>query len=266
MYQAIWGLEKPPFPSGLDPRLFFEGASHHEALARLRFLLTNHRRLGLLLGEPGTGKSLLLKVFEKQCQQQAIVTARVNLFGITTREFIGQVAEKLGAQVRLEDDTARMFRQLVDQIMENRLQGTSTAVLIDDVHQAGPDLLAQIVRLAQFDATDENPLTIVLASNSQQSSRLGGQLSELADLRIDLVPWDELDTIGYLQLALVEAGSERPLFDDDSLAEIHRLAAGVPRLVNRLADHALMIGADAATEIIDTPTIRAAHESLGPKL
>ena len=71
------------------------------------------------------------------------------------------------------------------------------------------------------------------------AARLGEQLLEMIDLRIDLEPWDELDTIGYLQLALVEAGCQQPLFDDDSLSEIHRLAAGIPRRVNRLADYAL---------------------------
>ena len=260
---TIWGLEKSPFSSGLEMKLFFEGATHREALARLRFLRAN-RRLGLVLGEPGTGKSLLFKVFENECRRQGCAVASVNLLGLSTREFYWQIASQLAAAVRVEDDQLRLFRQLSDRIVVNRLQDVPTVVLVDDAHQALPDLLAQLVRLTQLDAVSPNPLTMVLATCEAQSARLGAQLLELIDLRIDLEPWDELDTIGYLQLALVEAGCQQPLFDDQSLSEIHRLTAGVPRRVNRLAEHALLVGVADTGEIIDTETIRAAHAALSP--
>jgi|GEM_PF-665053 len=261
----IWGLEKSPFSSGLETRQFFEGATHREALARLRFLRAN-RRLGLVLGEPGTGKSLLFKVFENHCRRQGCAVASVNLLGLSTREFYWQIASQLAAVVRVEDDQLRLFRQLSDRIVVNRLQDVPTVVLVDDAHQAGPDLLAQLVRLTQLDAVSPSPLTMVLAVREAQAARLGEQLLELIDLRIDLEPWDELDTIGYLQLALVDAGCQQPLFDDESLSEIHLLTAGIPRRVNRLAEHALLVGAGAcdAGEIIDTATIRAAHAALSP--
>lgn len=260
---TIWGLEKSPFSSGLETRLFFEGAAQREALARLRFLLAN-RRLGLVFGEPGLGKSLLLKVFENECRRQGGAVASVNLLGLSTREFYWQVASQLGATVRVEDDQLRLYRQLADRITVNRLQGVPTVVLVDDAHQAGPDLLTQLVRLTQLDAKSPNPLNMVLAARETQATRLGEQLLDLVDLRIDLEPWDELDTIGYLQLALVEAGCQRPLFDDESLSEIHRLAGGIPRRVNRLADYALVVGASDSEDIIDTATVRAAHAALSP--
>jgi type II secretory pathway predicted ATPase ExeA len=258
--QNFWGLEKSPFASGLETRLFYEGAAHREALARLRFLRAN-RRLGLVLGEPGTGKSLVLKVYCRECRKLGLAVASINLCGLSAREFYWQLGSQLAAAVRVEDDLVRLFRQVSDRIHANRLQSLPTVVLVDDVHEAGPDLLAQLMRLAQLDAAHGAP-TLVLATRTAQASRLGEQLLELVDLRIDLEPWDELDTVGYLQLALVEAGCERPLFDDDSLTEIHHLTGGVPRHVNRLAEHALWLGAANAPEIIDTTTIRAAHAEL----
>jgi general secretion pathway protein A len=263
--QKKQGLEQSPFSSGLETRLFFEGASHREALARLRFLRTN-RRLGLMCGEPGMGKSLLLRVFENQCRRQGCQVAAVNLLGLSTREFYWQIASQLAATVRLEDDQPRLFRQLSDRIAVNQLQGVPTVLLVDDAHQAGPDLLAQLTRLTQLDAASPNPLTMVLATRESQAGRLGEQLLELVDLRIDLEPWDELDTTGYLQLAQVEAGREQPLFDFEALSEIHRLSAGIPRRVNRLADYALLVGASIDlgidSEIISADTIRAAHEAI----
>jgi len=261
MDQILPGLQKTPFSSNYETAMFFEGVSHREALARLRFLRDN-RRMGLILGDSGTGKSLLLKVFEKECRRQCCSVAAVNLLGISPREFYWQVASQLDAPVRLEDDQLRLFRQVSDRIAVNQLQNSSTVVLLDDAHQADPDLLSQVFRLTQIDAAGPNPLTLVLASTESKSAQLGEQLLGQIDLRIDLEAWDELDTTGYLQLAQVEAGCQQPLFHEDAISEIYQLSSGIPRRVNRLADYSLLNG--ASSELIDAETIRTAFAALSP--
>ncbi|NOZ40243.1 MAG: AAA family ATPase [Planctomycetes bacterium] len=262
MYQTHWGLEKPPFPSGLDPKLFFEGASQRESLARLRFLLAHRRRLGLVLGASGMGKSLLLSVFAEQCRLAGHAAGQVDLLGLSTREFFWQLGNKLHAAVRTEDDLLRLFRQVADRLQENALQKKQTVLLLDDLDQAGPDLQNQVQRLLRTDAAHGGWLTLVATANSTQLNRLGQGLLEAVDLRIDLHPWDELDTIGYLQMALFEAGAERPLFDDEAMSNLHRASEGVPRMVNRLADSSLLAGANHSQEMIDASTIQAASEAI----
>ena len=262
MYQTHWGLEKPPFPSGLDPKLFFEGASQRESLARLRFLLAHRRRLGLVLGETGLGKSLLLSVFAEQCRQAGHAVAQVDLLGLSTREFYWNLGNKLHAAVRTEDEMLRVFRQLTDRLQVNSLQKKQTVLLLDDLDRAGPDLLNQVQRLVRTEAAHSGWLTLVATASPAQASRLGQGLLDLVDLRIDLQPWDELDTIGYLQMALFEAGAERPLFDDEALTDLHRVSGGVPRMVNRLADFALLAGSSHSQEIIEASTIQAASEAI----
>lgn len=262
MYQSHWGLEKPPFPSGLDTRLFYEGASQRESLARLRFLLAHRRRLGLVLGETGIGKSLLLGVFAEQCRSAGHAVAELDLLGLSSREFYWQLGGELRAAVRLEDDALRLHRQLADRLHENRVQGKQTVVVLDDLDQVGPDLLSQVQRLLRTEAANTGWLTVVASANAQQFTRLGKGLLELADLRVDLSPWDELDTIGYLQLALFEAGAERPLFDDQALSELHAVSSGVPRAVNRLAEFALLAGAKRSLEMVDASVIHAATEAV----
>ncbi len=286
MYNTHWGLEQPPFPSGTDPRLFYEGASQREALARLRFVVENRRRLGLLLSDAGLGKSLLLKVFATECRQKNYAVAQLDLLGLSSREFYWQLGTKLHTAVQLDDQPLRLFRQLADRIQENRIQDIPTVLLLDNADQAGADLLTQLLRLVHLGPAD-NWLTIVLTANRSHSAHmfgerptradhpnraearigcgpatLGDRLLEMVDLRIDLLPWDELDTTGYLQLALVEAGSQRPLFDDQAINHLHHLADGVPRRVNRLADYALLIGSSTDQQTINSATIQAANEAV----
>ncbi len=262
MYLNHWGLEKPPFPSGLDPKLFFEGASQRESLARLRFLLAHRRRLGLVLGALGLGKSLLVSVFAEQCRQAGQAVAQVDMLGLSVREFYWLLGNKLQAEVRVEDDLPRLFRKLTDRLHENALQGKQTVLLLDDLDQGGPDLLNHVQRLLRTDAANRGWLTLVATAKPEQLRRLGNGLLELVDLRIDIEPWDELDTIGYLQLALFEAGAERPLFDDEAMSELYHTSEGVPRRVSRLANFALMAGSNNSQEMIEASTIQEASEAI----
>ncbi len=262
MYQSHWGLDRTPFSGGLDPQSFFEGASQRESRARLRFLVDNGRRLGLVLGEPGLGKSLLLEVFSQECRERSRAVAQVDLLGLSAREFYCQLGVALKSRVRVEDDLVRLARLLTDRLGENQMQGMTTVLLLDNADQAGPDLLTHLGRLANIQIRGDVGLSLVLAANRKQASRLGQGLLDRIDLRIDLQPWDELDTVGYLQLSLVEAGSERPLFEDEALAEVHRLSGGVPRQVNRLAEYALLAGSGVGSEMVCSATIQSAHDAI----
>lgn len=261
MYQSHWGIDRPPFPSGIDAHLFHETTGGREALARLRYLVDNRRRLGLVLGEPGLGKSLLLEMFARECRRQNRQVAQVDMLGITPREFYWQLATQLAAAPRPEDDASRLFRRVADRLAESRMQQLATVVLLDDVDEAGPDVLTQLLRLPRIDPTTDTWLTLVLAANDRHVSRLGSQLPELVDLRIDLQPWNEVETVGYVQLALVEAGCERPPFDDGALQILHELSGGIPRRVNRLADFALLAGSSSRLDTIDAATVQSAQDA-----
>ena len=75
-------------------------------------------------------------------------------------------------------------------------------------------------------------------------------------------PWSETDTTGFLQTALVDAGRFDPVFDEESLRAIFERTSGNPRQVVRLAELALIAGAAATADRIDTPIIHAAHHEM----
>jgi type II secretory pathway predicted ATPase ExeA len=142
------------------------------------------------------------------------------------------------------------------------MQQTPTVLLVDDVGQAGPDVASLLVRLARLDPSPAARWTILLGAEPEQAARWNATLRDLVDLRIDLVAWSAEDTIGYVQMSLLEAGRMEPLFEEDALGVLHQLTGGVPRQVIRLADFALLAGAVAGRATIDAVTIEAAHEEL----
>jgi general secretion pathway protein A len=178
------------------------------------------------------------------------------------REFLWQVNLQLRMSPRSGEDTLRLWQRLEARFCQNLLQGETLVFLLDDADQTGADLLTQLVRLVQLVPHAVGNLSIVLATSLQRSGQLGSRLLDRVDLRIDLEPWDEEDTVSFLQLASVQAGAERPLFDEAALAEIHRCTQGVPRQINRLADYALLAGLEAGLGQVDQPTVAEAHAAL----
>jgi general secretion pathway protein A len=136
-------------------------------------------------------------------------------------------------------------------------------LLLDNADEAAAPVLAHVARLAQCDVSAEARLTVVLAARPDRIGKLGTRLLDLAALRIDLEPWDESDTVGYLTTLLAEAGRTTTAFEVAAMSRLHDLARGVPRRVSQLADLALLAGAGQQLERIDTHTVETVYQELG---
>jgi general secretion pathway protein A len=257
-----WGLEESPFPMAPHVDHAYPSQAYEEALNRIEYLATARRRLGVVLGESGVGKSLALRAAARRMQRKGFVVVTTSLLGTSVRELLRQVATELGTSPRDDVEMARLWRLIADRVAENRMQQTNTVLLLDDAGQAGPDAVMQIVRMAQLDSSPAARWTIVLAAQTAEAARWNESIRELVDLRIDVRPWIEEETVGYVQAALVDAGRFDPVFDDEALETLHELSSGVPRRVVRLANLALLAGAAAEMDLIDATTVQAAHDEL----
>ena len=263
MYQAYWGLGDSPFRGHLDPRSFYQGPTQDEALARLHFLVEERRTLGLLLGEPGSGKSLLLEVFGKQLGVVNRQHAVVNLVGMGRREFLWLACGGLGVESTRSMNEFLLGRALEDHIAANRYQQIATVLLLDDADEARGDVLDEIVRLTQMNQTQDARLTIVLAARPERLGRLGARILELAELRVDLEGWDLDDTAAFIKMSLSAAGRSTPIFSEAAVRRMQELTGGVPRRVKQLADLALLGGAGANLAQVEPDLVESVFQELG---
>jgi general secretion pathway protein A len=263
MYQAYWGLSLSPFRGHLDPRFFHEGPPQEEALARLHFLVEERRTLGLLLGESGGGRSMVMRVFASQLGSIGQQCAVVSLGGLDAREFYWQLITTLGVEVNPQAGTYALARAVADHITANRFQQLATVMLLDDADLARGDVLEQVLRLAQFDVSRDARLTLVLSAQVDHLHKLSPQLLDLADLRIDLESWEEDDTVAFLKSSLAQAGRSSPVFSEQALTRLHQLSAGIPRRVKQLADLALLAGAGRNLVQIEADTVDSVYGELG---
>jgi general secretion pathway protein A len=263
MYGSYWGLSESPFRGGFDARQFYQGIAQEEALARLHFLVDEHRALGLLLGAAGSGKSMLLEMFARALPAFGCQRALVNLSGIGLDQFLWLVSSQLGVEVSRAANRFTLARSLEDHLVANRYQQLATVLLLDDADEASAEVLSEIARLAQLDMVRDARLTVVLTCQPSRAGRLGPRLLNLAELRIDMDGWDADETAAYVKSALAVAGRSTPVFGEAALLRLYEHSGGIPRRVKQLADLALLAGAGQNTTQIDALTVDSASEELG---
>jgi general secretion pathway protein A len=286
MYQSHWGLSESPFRDDSDLQSFYQSPTHEEALARLHFLVEQHRRLGLLLGPEGSGKSLLLEILASQLRRHGPVVARVNLTGISGDEMLWSLAAQFGRNLDRCDSTPVLWRALSDRLAAFRYQQVDAVILIDDADRAGNSVVPHLIRLAkiepsalggnvpacsetgQIDKPGGSPparqprLTLILAGDRMLIGRLGETLLGLSELRIDLAAWQPDDIAGYLDRSLRRAGGSADVFDEPAIARLYELSHGIPRQVRLLADLSLVAGAGRHLHSIDADVVESVYHEL----
>jgi type II secretory pathway predicted ATPase ExeA len=263
MYQTHWGLQESPFRGGFDPQTFFQSQTHEEALARLNFLVDDRRRLGLLLGPGGSGKSLLLELFAQQLRRHGRSTAKMSLLDVCAPEMLCLLSAQWGLPPKSPRATAALWRGLTDRLLENRCLDQQTVILLDDVERADPKALEHVARLVSFSQNSGSLLTVVLAGREEMLAKISGAMLDRVELRIDIEPWAPDDTREFINTLLARAGQKTPIFDAPAVDRLQELSHGIPRSVTHLADMALLVGASQNLNQIDAGVIDEVYQELG---
>jgi MSHA biogenesis protein MshM len=262
MYESHWGLQETPFADGLDQQSFYQSPTHEEALARLHFVVEEHRRLGLLLGPEGSGKTLLLEILAAQLRRRGPAVARVSLAGIGGDEMLWSLAAQFGRNLDRCDSTPVLWRALSDRLAAFRYQQVDAVILFDDADKAGNSVVPYLIRLAKLEPSPQPRLTLILAGDRVQIGRLGETLLGLCELRIDLAAWQPDDIAGYLDRSLRRVGGSAEVFDKPAIDRLFELSHGIPRQVRLLADLSLVAGAGRHLEHIDADVVESVYHEL----
>jgi len=256
MYERHFGLRENPFRLQANPDYLYLSPKHDKALATLEYGLAERKGFVVLVGEIGAGKTTLLNYVLNRLPEEVNV-AFVFHTNLNKSEFLELILTEFEVESPAEGDSERLYA-LYDFLLEEHRAGRRVVLMVDEAQNLGADVLEQIRLLANLETGQQPLLQIILAGQPGLRQTLGQpaleQLRQRVGVTYHLMPLDEGEVGDYIRFRLTKAGAPQVgLFEEDTFPVIYRHTRGVPRLINKLADAALL-----AAFADDLPRVTAA--------
>ena len=256
MYERHFGLRENPFRLQANPDYLYLSPKHDKALATLEYGLAERKGFVVLVGEIGAGKTTLLNYVLGRLPEEVNV-AFVFHTNLSKSEFLELILTEFEVQTPAEGDSERLYA-LYDFLLEEHRAGRRVVLMVDEAQNLGAEVLEQIRLLANLETGQQPLLQIILAGQPGLRQTLGQpaleQLRQRVGVTYHLMPLDEGEIGDYIRFRLGKAGARSvDLFEDDTFPLIYQHTRGVPRLINKLADAALL-----AAFADDLPQVTAA--------
>jgi len=243
MYNHFFGFKERPFKLVPDPDYLFLSRIHEEALAHLKYAVLSGEGFVEIIGEVGTGKTMLCRAFLGSMGPD-VETAYIFNPKMDAHELLMAVNAEFG--IPSEHDTIKALIDELNQfLMEQKRQGRKAILLIDEAQNLNQTVLEQIRLLTNLETAKDKLLQIILVGQPELGDLLDSyelrQLGQRITLSCRLRPLTLKETIAYINHRLhVAACRQNRVFTNYAIRKIHRYARGVPRRINIACDRALL--------------------------
>ena len=247
-YCNFYKMKEVPFTNVPDLRYFFDQQPYSEAIEKINSAITNEKRLVLVLGNCGVGKTFIsrriLTLFEKSPAYEPNL-----LVCLHSDMGAGWFLQKLAFQLHIEAETSdkyRLFEAICSKIAQFGQSGRQNVAMIDEANRIEkPEVFEEIRGLLDVMADSKFRLSLILFGLPylEKQMSLDEPLLQRVESRITLKPLSgPRATKQYVEYRLKIAGRKEPIFEDAAYPVIYIASHGNPRLINIICDNALTEG------------------------
>ncbi|MBW3599896.1 MAG: AAA family ATPase, partial [Planctomycetes bacterium] len=266
MYESAFGFRLRPFAAAPTVALHHPVANFEKARTALVRCIEHGGAPGLVVGPAGVGKSLLCQMLAEQFRERFCVVMLTSARLCTRRALLQNILFELGLPYRdLEEGELRL--SLIDYLANDEQAIQGMLLIVDEAHSLPTRLLEEIRMITNLVRDGKPRVRLILAGNARLEERFASPKLESFNQRIATRCYLEAlgreETKAYIRSQLTAAGgSAAEVFCDDALSAVYDATGGVPRLVNQVCDHALVLACVGGVRRIDAAGIQEAWADL----
>lgn len=244
MYLEHFGLERPPFKITPDTSMFYTGNKRGAALQALKYAITSGEGIIKVVGEVGSGKTMLCRMLEVELDDSVDVVYIANP-SLSPENILHVIAFELKLNVTAESSKLEVMQALQNHLLSKHAQNKQVVVFVEEAQSMPIETLEEIRLLSNLETNDYKLLQMVLFGQPELDEKLRDpsirQLKERITHNFYLDPFPASDVYEYLNFRMRAVGYRGPdLFTPKAAHSIEKKSHGLTRRINILADKALL--------------------------
>ncbi len=244
MYLEYYQLAQKPFQINTDPSFLWFGEKQKEALATLKYGIQENKSFLLLTGDVGVGKTTIVKALLQGLGKNDLAVV-IHDPVLDTLDFFNYVARAFGLSGDFTTKGA-FLDAFGDFLLKSYYQGKRVLLILDECQLLSPSFLAEIRLFLNFEKKGSTLINVFFVGQLEFNDILllpeNRAIRQRIAVNYNIPPLSLKETEKYIEYRLAIAGTNRKIFKASAIREIFNFSKGYPRLINIIADRALLTG------------------------
>jgi len=266
MYQEHFGLTRPPFKITPDTSLFFEGSQRGAALDALTYAIKSGEGIIKVVGEVGSGKTMLCRMLELRLSSDVDVIYISNP-SLSPDNILHVIAHELHLDVSNEMSKVDVMQLIQTHLLKKHASNRQVVLFVEEAQSMPIETLEEIRLLSNLETDENKLLQMVLFGQPELDEKLSSphirQLKERITYSFNLLPFQPEDTLQYLNFRLRAVGYKGPdVFNKKTASIVKKYSDGLTRRINIIADKSLLAAFSEGSHTVTSSHVKsAAHDS-----
>ena len=263
LYLEYFGFTERPFTLLPDPDCLFWSRSHRRAFSVLEFGVITRAPITVVTGEVGAGKTTLIQKLLQTLDDDITLGLISNAQG-GRGELLQWALNALSIEADLTGAYVNMFQQLQDYVIEEYAAGRRVILLIDEAQNLSIEGLEELRMLTNINSNKDELLQLILVGQPELRQMIMRpelrQFAQRVTATYHINALDRAAVAGYIQHRLSHVGGTGSEFTGEAIDLVHEHTSGIPRLVNKLCDFAMVYAATEERKVVDAAIIEEVLE------
>ena len=244
MYYDYFGLHHPPYKITPDTEAFYAGANRGAVLDALVYAVCNGEGITKVVGEVGSGKTMLCRVLEAKLPDNVDIVYLANP-SLSPDNILHAIAFEIGLPVTGDTDRLHVMKALQEYLLAKHSNNRQVVVFVEEAQAMPLETLEEIRLLTNLETKHHKLLQLVLFGQPELDTALAAphvrQLRERITHSFYLPALTAAEIRDYLMFRLNAAGYRgADIFSHGAIRRIARASGGLMRRINILADKAML--------------------------